>query len=51
VTIIYYLYKDGPVPVSPEAADVAGDDGIDVGDAVFLINYIFKGGALPESVR
>ncbi len=51
VTIIYYLYKDGPLPVCPEAADLTGDEGIDVSDAILLINYIFKGGSLPESVR
>lgn len=31
--------------------DANGDDGVNVGDAVYLINYTFKGGPAPESMN
>ncbi len=48
VVIISYLYRNGPVPLCPDAGDLVGIDGLDLGDALVLINYIFKEGALPE---
>jgi len=33
---------------SAKCGDANGDDGVNVGDAVFLINYVFKGGAAPN---
>lgn len=33
-----------------ECGDANGDDKVNVGDAVFLINYVFKGGPGPEPV-
>lgn len=36
-----------PPPPPPAPGDANGDGRVDVGDAVFLINFIFKGGAAP----
>jgi len=33
------------------AGDANGDDGINLADAVFLINYIFKGGSAPDPIE
>ncbi len=35
-------------PLSATYGDANGDGSIDVGDAVFLINYIFKSGSAPN---
>jgi hypothetical protein len=45
VTIISYIFRDGPAPEPECSADASGDDQVDVGDVVYLINYIFRGGA------
>jgi len=47
VSLINYLYKNGPAPKPLEAGDANCDGIIDVGDVVFLINYLFKKGPPP----
>jgi hypothetical protein len=43
-----YIFKGGSAPNSPESADANGYGNVDVGDAVYLIHYIFNGGPPPE---
>ncbi|MCK5125362.1 MAG: thrombospondin type 3 repeat-containing protein [candidate division Zixibacteria bacterium] len=31
-----------------QCGNANGDDGVDIGDAVFLVNYIFRGGSAPD---
>ncbi len=47
VTIINYVFKDGPAPDPLCIADVNDDNDVNVADAVYLINYIFKSGPPP----
>ena len=47
VSLINYLYKNGPSPDPVESGDDNCDGKIDVGDIVYLINYLFKGGSAP----
>jgi hypothetical protein len=44
-TTAYTIYF---APITPRPGDANVDSGVDVGDAVFLINYIFSGGPAPE---
>jgi len=46
--LINYLYKGGPPPDPPEAADVNNDGGLNILDVTFLINYLYKGGPEPD---
>jgi hypothetical protein len=39
-----YLFKGGAEPVPPCKANVNGDTKVSVGDVVYLINFLFKGG-------
>ncbi|MCP4567258.1 MAG: M28 family peptidase [FCB group bacterium] len=44
-------FNSGPVAVIPtmfKAGDANGDWSINVGDAVYMINYVFKGGPAPD---
>lgn len=45
-----YLLGDGPVDIAFNyvAGDANGDWGVNVGDAVYLINYVFKQGSPPK---
>jgi subtilisin family serine protease len=47
VSLINYVFKDGPAPVPRCLGDANGDGDVSVGDAVFLINYIFRDGDSP----
>ena len=42
-----YLYKNDPSPNPEEAGDCNCDGKVDVGDVVYLINYLFRGGPPP----
>jgi len=46
--IISYLYKGGPAPEFPEAADVNFSETINILDVTYLINYLYKGGPDPD---
>ncbi|MGB8656368.1 MAG: dockerin type I repeat-containing protein, partial [Candidatus Zixiibacteriota bacterium] len=49
VYLVNYLYRGGPAPPHPIAADVNGPDRlIDVQDLVYLINYLFRFGPVPR---
>jgi len=48
--VVHYL--NGPIDLIPEmpsyvAGDANGDLTVNVGDAVFIVNYVFKGGSAP----
>ncbi len=45
--MVNYVFKSGPPPPVPEAADVDGTPGIYVSDLTLMVNYIFKGGPPP----
>ena len=42
---------NGIVTISYLCGDANGDGGVNVADAVFIINYVFKGGAAPQPVE
>jgi hypothetical protein len=46
--VLENIYPPGDYFVYPECGDANGDDQINVGDAVFIINYVFKGGEPPD---
>lgn len=47
VYLVDYLFKGGPPPPTPEAANVDGEPEILVSDLVLLVEYLFKGGPDP----
>jgi hypothetical protein len=47
VSLISYLYKNGPAPVPLTAGDVTCDGMVDLGDVVYLISYLYKAGPPP----
>ena len=47
VFIISYIFRGGPAPPFPNAADANCDNKVTVGDAVFIVSYIFRGGPAP----
>lgn len=51
VGIIGLIFKGGAFPSCQTCADANGDGAIGVGDAVCLINYIFKSGPPPHDYR
>lgn len=49
VTLIaYYCLGMKPVPFVPSVADVIGHDGVYIEDAIYLANYVLKGGPPPD---
>jgi hypothetical protein len=48
VYLINYLYKMGPGPSPPEAADVNEDTLLNILDVVHLINFLYKNGPVPD---
>jgi len=44
ISLINYLFKGGPPPVSLIASDVNCDGKVTVSDVIYTINYLFKGG-------
>jgi len=48
VYLINYIFRDGPAPITIEAADANTDFTINISDAVYLVNYIFKNGPPPN---
>jgi hypothetical protein len=46
--LIAYIFKGGPPPIIMKAANINGDASVNVGDAVYLINYIFRNGPAPH---
>ncbi len=47
VKIVAYLERGGSVPVPWECADADGNGSVQMADAVYLINYIFRHGPPP----
>jgi hypothetical protein len=45
--MINYVFKSGPPPEPLDAGDANCDGALNIGDAVYLINYVFKGGTEP----
>jgi len=48
VSLVNYVFKQGPPPIFPNWADVNADCQVNVGDAVYLIAFVFKGGPAPQ---
>ena len=48
--ILGYLFQGRPAPLCQDTADSNDDGKIDISDAVYLLNYLFRGGSLPEPV-
>jgi hypothetical protein len=46
--LVNYLYKDGPEPVFPEAADVDSSGTLNLLDVTYLINFLYKSGPDPQ---
>ena len=46
--LIDYLYRTGPPPSSPDAADVNHDAAVNILDITYLINYLYKSGSAPD---
>jgi hypothetical protein len=44
---VNYLYKNGSAPDPQQAGDCNCDATVDLGDVVYLINYLFKQGSPP----
>lgn len=49
---LFVLVAFGPATIQGEntCGDANGDGHLNVGDAVFMINYVFKGGPAPDSI-
>lgn len=46
-----YWLESGENPPSYICGDANSDEGVNVGDAVYLINYVFKGGPAPDPLE
>jgi hypothetical protein len=46
--LISYLYKGGPAPGQPDAANVNSDGAINILDITYLISFLYKGGPEPN---
>jgi M6 family metalloprotease-like protein len=42
------LYADVHIPSSFLLGDANGDSNVDIGDALYVLNYLFKGGPVPD---
>jgi hypothetical protein len=45
--LIGYLYRQGPAPMSMQAADVDKDGSVNIGDVTFMINFLYLNGPRP----
>jgi hypothetical protein len=45
---IDYFFRGGPPPVVMEAANVDGNNGVNVADLTYLVDYLFRGGPSPN---
>lgn len=48
VYLLFYLYNDGPAPVTLSGGDVDNSGGINVADAIYIINFRFNSGPPPD---
>ncbi|MEE3199593.1 MAG: hypothetical protein VX254_06125, partial [Planctomycetota bacterium] len=49
VSIISYLFLDGLAPQPGQAADTNADGALDLADAVYLLNFLYRGGPQPPA--
>ncbi len=47
ITLVDYMFNDGPEPPCLEEAEINCDGSIDISDLIFLVDYMFSGGRLP----
>ncbi|MCH2585026.1 MAG: hypothetical protein MK138_09685 [Planctomycetes bacterium] len=45
--MIAYLFLDGERPRINEASDINADGTLDLADAVYLLNFLYRGGPQP----
>jgi hypothetical protein len=48
VYLINNIFRGGPNPQLPGAADPNNDGAVNIGDVVCIINYVFRSGQAPE---
>jgi hypothetical protein len=41
------MFNEGPAPVVMDAANVDGTGEVDIGDLVYLVDYMFNAGPAP----
>lgn len=46
--LVFHLYLGADIPCQ-DAADTNNNEVLDVADAIFLLNYLYRGGAAPQS--
>lgn len=49
VTVLEYLFSEGPTPGCLAAADINADSGLDIGDPIYVFNYLLLGGPPPTA--
>jgi hypothetical protein len=42
-----WLFQEGPSPQIMEAADMNGDNSVNIADLTYLVDYLFRGGPGP----
>ena len=47
VSMVNYVFRSGPAPITIEAGDANSDTFLNIGDAIFVVNYVFKDGPAP----
>lgn len=47
ITLLNHLFVPGPVPDCRAACEANGDDVLNIADVIFLLTFLFQGGAAP----
>lgn len=46
INMVVFVFKSGFLP-EPDLANVDGNEVVDAGDIIYMVNYLFKGGSAP----